>query len=153
MTEVTAPETALRERLIEVFNEEFETEGVVFGDDKIHDSLGQTGPVGGVYPSTAAEGFEQGLLQDTIVIVQLFNRWDREIDPKQAVSPGVIEEWAERLRRACRADELGTPGDEHLWYYRVLRIEYPPDPSGNITRLLATVQASSQNAGLTETSG
>jgi hypothetical protein len=150
---VTAPETALRERLISILTDEFETEEVEIRDDKIHDSLAQKKPLGGVYPTSSKEQFGQGLVQDTFVMVQLFRQWDREINAEQTVSPAGIEEWAERLRRACRADELGAPGDVHLWYYRVVSIEFPDDPSGNKTRLLATVQASSQNAGLTETSG
>lgn len=150
---VTSPETALRHRLISVLTTEFTAEGVKFLNDKLHDSLGQKAPIGAVYPNVTAEMVGQGLVEDTTVTVQLFAKWKREINPEETVSPDLIEEWAERLRRACRADGLGAPGNAHLWYYRVLKVEFPHDPSGNITRLLATVQSSSQNAGLTETSG
>lgn len=153
---VTAPETKLRTRLLSILAVEFTTEAVDWRDDKIHDSLGwDSGPVGGCYPNQAGESFGQGLVQDTLVTVQLFNSWKREINPNETVSPATIEEWGERIRRACKADKNGIAGgvDAHMWYYRVLRIEYPDDPSGNKTRLLATVQASSQNAGLVESSG
>lgn len=150
---VTAPETALRERLLGILTVEFSAENLAVKDDKIHDSLGQDAPIAGCYPVVSGEGLRDGLVQGTTVNVQLFNQWNREINANETVSPAVIEEWAERFRRAVRADELGAPGTAHLWYYRILRVEFPDDPSGNKTRLLATVEASSQNAGLVETSG
>lgn len=150
---VTAPETALRQRLIALLTREFRTEAIEFKSDKIHDSLGQDTAIGGVYPGPASEKLRNGLVQDTIVYVQLFNQWEPRIDPTQAVDPTTIETWAERIRRACRVDDDAFAGDSHLWFYRVLRVEYPPDPTGNISRLLAQVSASSQNAGLVETSG
>jgi len=150
---VTAPETALRSRLLSILKTEFETEKVDWRDDKIHDSLAQEGPVGGCYPEESEEAFGEGLEINTTVVVQLFAPWTREINAEQTVSPALIEEWAERIRRAVNKDGQGTPGTAHLWYYRVLRITFPPDPSGNITRCLAVVEATSQNAGLVETTG
>lgn len=151
---VTAPETALRSRLLSILKVEFTAEGVDWRNDKIHDSLGWEGPpVGGVYPNVGGEQFNQGLVQDTTVTIQLFNTWKREVNPNETVAPDKIEEWAERIRRAVRADGDGAPGTDHLWYYRVLRIEFPDDPTGNKTRLLATVQGSSTNSGLVESSG
>ena len=150
---VTAPETALRTRLITILKKEFEAEKVEFRDDKIHESLGMEGPVAGVYPELSEEAFGQGLVQETTVEVQLFGQWTREINPEQTVSPASIEEWAERLRRAVNKDGQGTPGTDHLWYYRVMRITFPDDPTANKTRLVATIMAESTNAALVETSG
>jgi hypothetical protein len=151
---VTAPETELRQRLITVATAEFKSESIVFKSDKIHDSLGHDGvAVGGVYPGPAEEENGQGLVQRTTVFIQIYTAWDKKVDPHQEVDPALIEGYAERLRRAVEDDNNGAPGDQHLWYYRITRIEYPPDPTGNITRLIATVTASSQNAGLVETTG
>jgi predicted secreted protein len=136
-----------------VLNKEFETDEIVFKDDKIHDSLGQEGPVGGCYPDEAGEFFNDAQVLETTVTVQLFGEWTAKVDPEQTVSPGLVEERAERIRRACKEDEVGAPGTEHLWYYRVIHVTYPDDPTGNKTRLLATVLAFSQNAGLVETNG
>lgn len=150
---VTAPETKLRQDLIALLESEFGAEALTVYDDRIHDSLGQEGPVAGVYPETSPASVGDALVLEPLVKVQLFRRWSREVNAEQAVSPAGIEEWAERLRRAVRSAGLGTPGDAHLWYYQILRIDYPPDPTGNITRLIATVQGTTQNAGLTETAG
>lgn len=149
---MSAPETEVRTRLIALLENEFAADNVDVRDDKIHDSLGQTAPVAGVFPTAGDEDPRTVITQRTTVMVQLFRQWDKEIDPEQTVSPAGIEDWAHRLRKAVQADGSFL-GDEGLWFYRVTRIEYPPDPTGNITRLLATVQAWSQNAGVVETTG
>jgi len=150
---ITAPETAIRERLIALIEAEFEAESLEVRSDRLNESLAQDKHLGAVFPSQAAEDNRNGLVMDTTVVVQLFRRWDNELDPNQTVDPGDIEKWAERLRRAVRADIDAIPGDAHLWYYRVLKIDYNPDPSGNITRLQATVLADAQNSALVETTG
>lgn len=148
---VTAAETAARERLLKILNKEFEADKIVFEDDKIHDSLGQNGAVGGCYPDESGEWFTDGQVLDTTLTVQLFHQWTAKVDPELKVSPKLVEESAERIRRAVKADK--EEGTSHLWYYKVINISYPDDPSGNKTRLLATIEAYSQNAALVETNG
>jgi hypothetical protein len=147
---VTATETKARQRLMKLLETEF-TE-VTWKNDRLNESLAQDGALGAVYPAAAVEQPGQGLVLNTTLNVQLFRQWTNALDPEEEVDPAGIEEWAERLRRACQAD-LSTPGDTHVWYFRVARIEYPPDPSGNVSRLLATVFVDSQNPALVETSG
>lgn len=147
---VTAPETAARERLIGVIEAEFS--GLEVRSDKLNESLAQDKALGAVYPGTATESPRNGFVLDTVVYVQLFRKWSNRLDAKQTVDPAEIEEWAERLRRACQ-DDLSTPGNVHVWYFRVQRVDYPPDPSGNISRLLAAVLVESQNPALVETTG
>jgi hypothetical protein len=150
---VTAPETELRHRLIVILGEEFASEKIVFKNDKLHDSNGQKAAVGGVYPGPSTPASD-GLVLSSTVYVQLFNQWHPKVDPLQEVDPSIIEEWAERIRRRCQTDAKNSvPGDSHGWYYEVKRIEYPQDPTGNITRLVATVVAQSQNSALVETTG
>lgn len=149
---VTAPETALRERVMEALNTEFEGE-VTFISDKVHDSRGTQGAIGGVYPGPSEEAFSNGLVLSATCFVQLFLPWTADVNPNMTVDPSAIENMAERVRRACQADDAEFEGSAQLWYYRVTRVEFPPDPSGNISRLLATVQATSQNANLIETTG
>jgi hypothetical protein len=149
---VTAPETAARARLIAILEAEFAPEEVEIRSDKLNESLAIDKPLGGVYPGVSTENPRVGVVLDTTVYVQLFRQWDNAIDATQTVDPADIEEWAERLRRACQAD-LANPGDQHMWYFRIQRIDFPDDPSGNKSRLLATVNVNAENSGLVETTG
>lgn len=150
---VTAPETAARQRLKTLIEAEFAAESLTVLDDRLNESRGQDGATAATFPGAATENPRNGLVLDTVVFVQLFRRWSNDLDPAQTVDPGSIEEWAERLRRAVRADLDSLPGSEHLWYFRVQKVEYNPDPTGNISRLLATVVVEAQNPALVETTG
>lgn len=151
----TAPETRLRERLIEALTAEFSAEGIKFLNDKLHDSKGREGNIGAVYPGPSQVQQNNELILEPTAYIQLFGKWTAEVDPDKTIDPTPVEEWAERIRRACQADgvEGADDGDEHLWYYSVTRIDYPPDPGGNISRLLVTVVGKAQNPSLIATSG
>lgn len=152
---VTAPETRLRQRLITALTAEFEVEGIKFLNDRVHDSLGQNGAIGGVYPGATQQQSNNEFVLEPTAYVQLFGKWTAVVDAKRTIDPTPIEEWAERIRRACHADgvEGAIGADEHLWYYSVTRIEFPPDPGGNISRLLATVVGKAANPALTGATG
>lgn len=151
----TAPETRLRQRLIEALTKEFETEGIKFLNDKLHDSKGREGAIGAVYPGPAQTPLGNELILEPTAYIQLFGKWEAVVDADRTIDPTPIEEWAERIRRACQSDggEGTEGGDEHLWYYSVTRIDYPPDPGGNISRLLVTVVGKAQNPALIATVG
>jgi hypothetical protein len=151
----TAPETRLRERLIEVLTAEFKPEGIRFLNDKLHDSKGREGAIGAVYPGPSQVQSNNELIVEPTAYIQLFGKWTAEVDPDKTIDPTPVEECAERIRRACHSDGFeGTEGgDEHLWWYSVQRVEFPPDPGGNISRLLVTVVGKAQNPALSETSG
>lgn len=150
---IVAPETALRQALIDELTTEFAAEGFEFKDDKLHGAIklepGQA--VGGVYPERAAARPNQTIVQETYVIVQLFGYWKREISPETVASPTQVEEWAERIRRRTHLAQANTPGQANRWFYEVQEVRYPPDPTGNITRLSATVRAFSDNTAVVET--
>lgn len=152
---VTAPETRLRERLIEACEKEFEPEGIRFLNDKLHDSKGREGAIGSVYPGPTQTPLGNELILEPTAYVQLFGKWEAVVDPNRTIDPTPIEEWAERIRRACQGDggEGVEGGDEHLWFYSVTRIDYLEDPGGNISRLLATVIGKAQNPALIPTTG
>ncbi len=151
----TAPETALRARLIEVLETEFKPEGIRFLNDKLHDSKGREGAIGAVYPGPSQVQPNNELVVEPTAYVQLFGKWTAEVDADKTIDPTLVEEYAERIRRACHSDGFeGTMGaDEHLWFYSVQRVDYPPDPGGNITRVLVTVLGKAQNAALSGASG
>lgn len=152
---VTAPETRLRARLIAALTAEFSTEGIKFLNDKLHDSKGREGHIGGVYPGPSQTTLGNEMIIEPTAYVQLFHKWRADVDPNLTIDPTPIEEWGERVRRACQSDggEGTTDGDDHLWWYSVTRIDYPEDPGGNITRLLATVVGKGQNPALITTLG
>lgn len=151
----TAPETALRSRLIAALEDEFEAEEIKFLNDKLHDSKGREGAIGAVYPGPASVRSNNEQVLEPTAYVQLFGKWTAEVDADKIVDPTPIEEWAERIRRACNSDasQGAEEGTEHLWFYNCTRIEYPQDPGGNITRLLATVVGKAQNSALTAAIG
>lgn len=151
----TAPETRLRERLIDALTAEFTVEGIRFLNDKLHDSKGREGSIGAVYPGPTQTQANNELILEPTAYVQLFGKWTAEVDPDKTIDPTPVEEWAERCRRACHSDgfEGVTDGDEHLWFYSVTRIDFPPDPGGNISRLMVTVVGKAQNPALTGATG
>lgn len=150
----TAPETRLRERLIAALTSEFSSEEIKFLNDKLHESKGREGSIGAVYPGSTPSQVGNELILEPTVYIQLFGKWEATVDPDRTIDPTPIEEWAERIRRACQSDgvEGADDGDEHLWFYSVTRIDYPPDPGGNISRLLVTVVGKAQNPALIATS-
>lgn len=151
----TAPETRLRERLIDALTKEFEAEGIKFLNDKLHDSKGREGHIGAVYPGPSQIQPTNELILEPTAYIQLFGKWTAEVDPDKTIDPTPTEEWAERIRRACQSDgnEGVEGGDEHLWWYSVTRVDYPPDPGGNISRLFVTVTGKAQNPALIPTTG
>src|SRR4051794_13709011 len=97
---VTAPETAVRSRVIDALEKEFKSEGFKFLDDKLNDSLGREGAIGGCYPGTAIPRLAVEEALEVTVYVQLFGSWEAIVDPKMQIDPSPVEEWAERIRRA-----------------------------------------------------
>lgn len=161
---VTAPETVLREALIDALEDAFDGDEeagrpgpFTFYDDRLHDARGSDGELapggalGGVYPERSVERPGQGVVLETTAVIQLFGYWERQIDPTQTVSPATIEEHAERIRRAVQG--ASYTADNHLWFFQVIEMDYPKDPTGNITRCVARVRAYSDNSAIVETTG
>lgn len=150
-----APETRLRERLIAALTAEFTPEGIKFLNDKMHDSKGQEGSIGAVYPGPTMVPANNEMILEPTAYVQLFGKWSATVDPNKTIDPTPVEQWAERLRRACHSDgfEGAIGADEHLWFYSVRRVDFPADPGGNISRLFATVTGKAQNPAMVTTTG
>lgn len=152
---ITSPQTAMREFVLDTLNAEFAADSITFIDDKLHPALHDNLPLGGVFPAEDVDMPAQQLVLEMTCYVQLYLPWEKEIDPTQTVSPKPIEEAGERIRRALEAAEPNSSGDAdvHLWEAHVTRISYPQDPTGNMTRLEATVFGRAQNSALTRTAG
>ncbi len=148
---VTAPETAAIDAIKAMLDAEFEADEIEFVPDRMHGSMARNGSRGAIYPDASEEMLNQGLVENTTIKIQLFHRWNPKVDPEMTVDPRLIANDAERIRRTLQQANF-TPS-EHIWFYRVPKVEYPPDPTGNITRTLVTVLVSAQNSSLVETSG
>jgi hypothetical protein len=150
---VTSPEEALMARVKTAFDAEFATEwpnGLQY--DRLSDSLGEDGAYAAIFPSMGQQLDTDTLVQETQLVVQAFQPWTKQIQPKMQIDPRPIANLAERFRRAARANSSYV-GDAHDWYWLVTAIEYPPDPTGNITRFVALVVGYSANAAETTVSG
>lgn len=145
---MSAPITEFRASVKSIVDIEFSAEGLVARNDKLHESLGHDGAVASVYPNQQAPG-ESGIVQNMLVTVQLYNRYDLEVDPEQRVDPAVIEGWVHRFERAVQA--ATDPNTDHVYYYNIVFIEYPPDPTDNISRAHIQILGYGDNAALIET--
>lgn len=151
-----APETKLRNMLLNLMESEFAAEGISVRDDKLLAATGEEGAVAGAYPDYAEPWSRDAQVQRTVVVIQIHNRFDPDWinTPDERVSPATIESWADRLRRRIKGID-GVPSDANPdgWFFLVERTLYPDDPTGNKTRLEMVVQGFSANASLVETSG
>lgn len=146
---MAAPETTAREALIAVLATEFAAEQFPIKDDRLHESLGWDGTVIGVSPERTLSNPGNRYVSDIELLVQFYGRYNKEVDPKQTVSPSVIEGFAERFRSSLRQGV--DPNTGSVWYFTLDRIEYPRDPTGNKTRFEAYLVAKGNNSALVET--
>lgn len=148
---MTPPETLARTGLMDILTAEFATDGFSVLDDKLHGSVGRDGTRIAVYTERFVPNFSNRYVGESECVVQFYGKYDLKVDPNQTVSPGIIEARAERFRTALRA--FSEPGTGDRWYYRLERLEYPDDPTGNKTRFEAYVRAFANNTALVETTG
>lgn len=149
---MAAPITLFRQHVMTIVQTEFAPEAIPVRSDKLHDSVGHDGSVAAVYPDAEAAG-ESGIHQNILVYVQVYGRYDLEIDPNQTVDPAKIEGWSWRLqRRIQQTPDLGQiDTNSQLWYFNVVAINYPDDPTGNKTRFIMALEGYSPLGSLVET--
>ena len=145
-----SPYQNVAEALELVINAEFTPEGIIAQHDNLHGALGQTRPWVGIAPSYEQPNGRNMLALEIWLEVKYYDLWKQEIDPQASVDPRVISAKAERLRRACQ-NANATFGDNQVWYFDVMRVEYPNDPTGNKSRFVATIKAWGANSALVET--
>lgn len=83
--------------------------------------------------------------QDSAIRVQVFLQWRRQVSPDYVANPAAIEAIAERFREAFYGATHPYAGSKGVWDLRIIRVDYLPDPTGQITRLEATVVSIGQN--------
>lgn len=145
--------TEAADQLKIVLDATFAPEGLVAAHDDLHESLGFQGARLGISPDERGDIVrgDNALVQETWLEVKLYGAWTKEVDPTQAVDPRVVTLLAERFRRALQASNQAATGS--MWYYNLMQIRYPRDPTGNRTRFVATLRAFGNNASLVETTG
>ena len=146
---MSSPSTEMRDIIIAALNAEFAPEGIVFKSDKMHAAMGNQGHVGAVYPDSEYTRDRRAIEQITTVYIQVFAKWQKEVDPSQQFDPTLVEGWADRLRTALKA--VQTPALDHQWFFFLTQVDYTDDPTGNRSRFLARVQGHSGNSNLVET--
>lgn len=148
---VTSPYVQVAEALETIIEAEFDDKSLVVQHDNIHESLGYEGTVVGVAPEDETPTTGRMIQQEIRVRVKFYDYWVKEIDNHTQVDPRVIAGYAERFRRACYAQHASVTGTELVWFFDVITVTYPNDPTGNKSRFEAVVRAFGQNSGLVET--
>lgn len=145
----TSPATTLRQFLIDTIRAEFSnTELVEVRSDRMHPAM--QGPRAAVYPLTEAQG-SNAYIQDTEVAVQVYLKWDPQVDPAQSVDPTDAETYAQRIREAVYSATHPLAPNDSMWDVAVLRVQYEADPTGNVSRFTMYVYGSASN--FAETTG
>jgi hypothetical protein len=147
---VTSSATEAREHLIRLLKVEYAPERIPVLSDRLHASVGNQGAKIGVSPVRETPWSRSAIALQTSILVQFYDNWDQIIDPTQTVDPAKIENHAERFKRLLRDND---PQTDHTWYFTLVELSYPPDPTDNITRFEATVTAWGNNPALVETTG
>lgn len=137
--------------LEQIIATEFEPEGFTAIRDNLHESLGLDRTDIGIAPIEERPWDRAGVAQEVMVEVRFYDLWTKEISPTTIVDPARITGFAERFRDAVRRQQATDPGSGRVWYFDVVRIQYPNDPTGNKTRFHATIRAYGDNSGLVET--
>lgn len=145
---MAVPETLLRQRVKARVESEFTAEGFEVADDKLTRAAGKDGEAElAVYPETTNNDYARANVLEVRVVLQLYLAYTAEPDENIVVDPTVIEEHADRLRRAFAGpDGIGASRD--FWFLVIERIEFPDDPTGNKSRLEAHFLAKCDNPAL-----
>jgi len=147
-----SPYEAVATALKTVIDTEFAAEGITAIHDNIHESLGDERVTVGIAPTRDAPSDGNMVQLECWIEVKFYDLWDKKISPQQTVNPFKITKYAERLRKAVRGARATFPGTTNAWFFDVMGVEYPNDPTGNKTRFVVTLRSFSQNSGLVETS-
>jgi hypothetical protein len=132
-----------------IIDTEFAPEGIVAEHDHLHESVGWDGSYAGISPDYERPEAGNMAALGIWIKVQLYLPWDKEINPFQVVDPRIIARYGQRFREAVRAANLSYSGQ--FWFFNVMDLRYPHDPTGNKTRFEASVKAWAENNALVET--
>lgn len=118
--------------------------------DRLHESLGRYRVDVGVSPEEDSPWMRDRFVADARILVQFYDLWTDQIDPKTQVNPYRITGFADRFKRALKATGQ-APATDRAWYFDVDRTSYPNDPTGNKTRFHMEILVRGNNSNLIET--
>lgn len=145
-----SPYTQAADALKAIIDAEFAPELWTAIHDNLHPAVGSTTGVRiGIAPEDETPRPGNMLQNDITITVKFYRRWDSEVDPNKKIDPRPTTEYAERFRRALR--EANDPNTDSVWYFNLIRIRYPNDPTGNKSRFEADLVAYGSNSALIET--
>jgi hypothetical protein len=146
---MASPYAQVADALKAIIDTEFAPETYTALHDNLHPAVGQEGTRIGIAPEVEEGRAGRTIQNDISITVKFYRRWDAQVDENKKVDPRVITEFAERFRQAIRDNnQIGT---DSAWYFNLVRIRYPNDPTGNKTRFEADLVAYGTNSALTET--
>lgn len=127
----------------QIITTEFKPENIQVRSGFADASLGQYGPVAAVSPIAEEPSPDNRLHLITSLALEFFASWQPEADPDIVVDPAVIESYVYRLRLALST--YTQPKTSTIWWFQLDEVIYEPDPTGNITRFVATITAHGDN--------
>lgn len=142
-----APETEIRNVIKSVIQTEFSGLEFIYSDDKIHESLGSDGTARiATSPLRRYKSLDDANVREVEVLVQFYLPYNLKVDPEQAVDPSVIEGYAEQFEAAIK--DPSRVSSDLVWYFVIDLLEYPEDPTGNMTRFEAQVRSVGTNTAM-----
>jgi hypothetical protein len=136
--------TTVRQRVIDIVEDEFSAEVLTVANDKLTRAAGRSGVTeAAVYPEAEYERPGRVIELVVPVVLQIYLPYDAEPDETIVVDPTIIEGYGERLRTAFKTQSSGNTAD--MWFLRLTRIDYPDDPTGNKSRLEAQIEGHASN--------
>jgi len=132
-----------------IIDTEWAVEGWTAIHDNLHPAVGQEGTRIGISPEDETPRPNNMIQNDIAITVKFYRRWDADVDETKKVDPRLISEHAFRFQEALRTATTSSTGA--VWYFNLVRLRYPNDPTGNKTRFEADLVAYGNNPALLET--
>jgi hypothetical protein len=151
MAYTASPYQQAADALKSIIDTEWAPEGWTAIHDNLHPAVGQAGTRIGIAPEVDEARAGNMVQNDMSITVKFYRRWDADVDQNKKIDPREITGHAERFRHALLHSNPASTGS--VWYFNLLRIRYPNDPTGNKTRFEADIVAYGNNTALVETTG
>lgn len=143
---MAAIETVAVDRVIAVVNAAYTAEGWTAQPDKLLQAAGRDGTTRlAVYQEDTSAVPNRRELLGVRLVFQLYMGFNPEPDEHLQIDPRIVGELAARFRDEYVPTQ--PAGDDDLYYFRVDRISYPDDPTGNKTRAEVFITAFGPNKG------